>query len=512
MQKIILGLILSVATLQAQQTQEAENFRSVTLEESIKAALEKNLSIRVESITPQISASLVQTAESIFDPTLQASIQDYDQTTKKTSLYSPSKINQADFNFSLTQHLKSSTNYSISFSNTRQNTDSTFATISPYFDVNLAFRVTQPILKNFGAKIAQTKMLIAMKDQEGSVEGFKSSVTNVLTQVEQVYWGFVASISNLKVQQQSLKLAQDLLGQNKVRVQVGTLAPIDILTSEAEVASREEAILTAQNAVDNYEDQLKSLMNLPGLQQDWSMRIRPADKAEFKPRAVNEEAMLKIALEKRPDLIQLKRSLEGSDINLEYARNQLRPDLSLFAQSGSTGIGGNTFIFDQQTGEKIGVIPGGYGDALVEAAKYKFRNWTFGFNFTLQLKNEASKAALHQATLAQLQSELRIKTLEQQIHQDVRAACRQIDTNAKRVEATNAALRLAEKKLEAEQKKYSVGLSTNYFVLQYQKDLTQAQTNLLQAVTDYKFALIALDKVVGRTLENNNVIITDYLK
>lgn len=512
MRRFVLGMILSTTAISAQETQQ-DRPRLVTLDECIKAALEKNLSIRVESYTPQINATLVKSAESIFDPEFKASGQDFDSRTQATDIFSSSQLNQADFDFSFTQLLKTSTSYSLTFSNSRLNRVTSITTINPRFDLGLTLRITQPVLKNFGPSIVKTKMLVAMKDREASEQQFRSSITNVLTQVQQVYWNFVNAISNLEVQRQSLKLARDLLEQNKIRVQVGTLAPIDILQSEAEVATREEAIILAENSVHNFEDQLKALMNLPGEQEDWSMQIRPADKPEFALQQVSEEEMLKTAVEKRPEILQAKIDLLGKDINVRYTKNQRRPDLSLFVQAGTSGIGGNLILREnEQPYDVIGIIPGGYGDALSDVFKYKNPNWTVGFSFTLPLGNNAAEAAYEQATLAKLQTGLRIRSLEQQIYQEVRAACRQLETNRKRVEATQAALRLAEKKLEAEQKKYSVGLSTNYFVLQFQKDLTQAHTNELQAITDYKLALVNLDKVTGMMLDRNNVEVAGYLK
>lgn len=512
MRRFVLGMILSTTAISAQETQQ-DRPRLVTLDECIKAALEKNLSIRVESYTPQITATSVKSAESVFDPAFKASVQDFDSRTRTTDIFSSSQLNQADFDFSFTHLLKTSTSYSLSFSNSRLNRITSITTVNPRFDLGLTLRITQPVLKNFGPSIVKTRMLVAMKDREASEQQFRSSITNILTQVQQVYWNFVNSLSNLEVQRQSLKLAQDLLEQNKIRVQVGTLAPIDILQSEAEVASREEAIILAENSVQNFEDQLKTLMNLPGEQEDWSTPIRPADKPEFALQRVSEEEMVSAALEKRPDILQAKIDVQGKEINVTYTKNQLRPDLSLFVQAGTTGVGGNLFLReDDPPYNVIGVIPGGYGDALSDLFKYKNPNWTVGFNFTLPLGNNAAEAAHEQAALAKLQSALRIKNVEQQIYQEVRNACRQLETGRKRVEATQAALRLAEKKLEAEQKKYSVGLSTNYFVLQFQKDLTQAHTNELQAITDYKLALVNLDKVTGMMLERNNVEVAGYLK
>lgn len=479
---------------EAAQPQTTEGARMVTLSECIKAALEKNLQIRVESFTPKMSASGIKLAGASFDPVLKSTVQDYSAESKKANVFDSSELNRAQFDFSLAHQLKTSTSYSISFTNQRTETDSTFATAGSYFDSNISVRVTQPILKNFGPQNAQKNLLVARKNRDASEEMFKSAVTGVITQVRQTYWNFVHSMANLDVQKQSLKLAQDLLEQNRVRVQVGTLAPIDILQSEAEVASREEAILVAESALENYEDQLKRLMDLPGAGQDWSTTIRPADKPAFEPMHVAESEMVKTALERRPDLLQLRHDLEAKGINLKYAQNQLLPDLNLYAQVGGTGVAG------------------GYSDAVSDALKFEYPNWAIGFNFTLPIKNDAAEAEHERTVLEEMQAGLRIRNLEQQVYQEVRAAVRQVETNQKRVDATRAALRLAEKKLEAEQKKYSVGLTTNYFVLQFQKDLSIAQTNELQALTDYNLALAELDRVTGMALERSNVVIDSYLQ
>ncbi|MBI2840567.1 MAG: TolC family protein [Acidobacteria bacterium] len=511
MRNVALTLLLSVVALHGQETQPG-GARMVTLSDCIKAALEQNLSIRVDSYSPKITSILEKSAKSAFDPVFKSTVQDYGSQNVRTNVFSPSSTNVSQWDFSFAQALPTSTSYSISLTNQRTATDSTYSNFNPYFDVSLGLRVTQPVLRGFGPKIAQNQLLIARKSAESSEYQFRSSITGVITQVQQTYWNLVYSLANLEVQQQSLKLAQDLLEQNKIRVQVGTLAPIDILQSEAEVASREEGILVAESAVQNYEDSLKRLMNLPGDAADWSTTIRPADEPIFEPKQVAEPEMVSTALEHRPDLTQLRIDLSAKDISLSYAKNQLRPDLSLYAQAGSNGVGGNILVREFPGGPITETIPGGYGDAIGDALKWKNRNWTLGFTFTLPIKNQAARAAHERATLEKLQASHRIHNLEQQVYQEVRTACRQVDTNRKRVDATRAALRLAEKKLEAEQKKYSVGLSTNYFVLQFQKDLAQARTNELQAITDYNLSLADLDRVTGMSLERNGVKIEGYLK
>jgi outer membrane protein TolC len=329
--------------------------------------------------------------------------------------------------------------------------------------------------------------------------------------VESAYWNFVHSIENLKVKRQSLKLAQDLLTKSKREVDVGTLAPIEILSAQTEVASREADILQAEAMVKNNEDLLKTIINLAAEEKGVEVDIIPVDKPAFTKKEVSLEGAILTALENRPDLQSSRIDLQNKKINLSYAKNQLLPDLSLRASYWSPGISGTQIIYDELDpfGPPIMTIPGGSSAALRDAFDFKYKNWSVGLTLSIPLSTVLSRAEYAQARVDLDQALFRLENQEQQIFLEIKNAVRAVQTDYKRVHAYKIARELAEKKLEAEEKKLKVGLTANYVVVQHQRDLADARSAELQAMIDYNLSLASLDKALGTTLKNKNIRFSD---
>jgi outer membrane protein TolC len=303
-------------------------------------------------------------------------------------------------------------------------------------------------------------------------------------------------------------LAQDLLAKNKREVDVGTLAPIEILSAQTEVASREADILQAEAMVQNNEDLLKTIINLAAGEKGVEADIIPVDKPAFDQKEVNLEDALLTALENRPDLQANRIDVKSKKLDLSYARNQLLPDLSVIASYWSPGISGTQIIYDISdpfVGPPIDTIPGGSSDALRDAFGLKFKNWYVGLTLSIPLNSVISRAEHAQARVNLDQAIFRLKNQEQQVFLEIKNAVRGVQTDYKRVHAYRIARELAEQKLDAEEKKLKVGLTTNYVVLQYQRDLADALSAELQAIIDYNLSLARLDKALGTTLKNKNI-------
>ena len=339
------------------------------------------------------------------------------------------------------------------------------------------------------------------------------ALIDLVYQVEEAYWNYVYSIENLKVKQKALEWARQLLEKTRREVEVGTKAPIEILSAEAEVASREADILQAEANVKNAEDLLKKLMNLPNL--GWDYKIIPTDKPTFERKEISLEEALKIAFEKRPELEQVKIDIKNKDLDFKYAKNQLLPSLNLVASFWSPGLSGDRLIYlndNPFTGIVVDRIKGGKNEAINEAFKFKYKNWSIRLDLNIPISNLISRANFVKAKIALEQAQLQLKSLEQSIYLEVRNALRELETNRKKVEAYRKSRELAEKKLEAEEKKLSVGLSTNFQVLQYQRDLANQLSLELRAIIDYNLSLAKLQKVLGTILEEKNIKFYSVLK
>jgi outer membrane protein TolC len=295
-------------------------------------------------------------------------------------------------------------------------------------------------------------------------------------------------------------------------VEVGTLAPIEILNAQADVASREADILDAQVLLKNYEDVLKAVINLAADTPDsGQLSLVPADRPAFEKVEANLDQAMATAVANRPDLTASQVDIQNKEINLSYARNQLLPDLSLTAQYWSPGVSGSQILYENNDplfGAIIGTLPGNVSQALKDTFKFRYQNWSLGLTLSIPLNTIFSRAYAAQARVSLDQALASFKAQEQQLALEVRSAVRGVETNYMRAEAYRVARELAQKRMEAEEEKLRVGLSTNYFVLQYQRDLANQQSMELKALIDYNLSLAKLAQVTGLSLKNKNISLT----
>lgn len=493
--------------------QNEEKTLSLSLEECIQKALRNNLGLAVEALSPEIADLSVSLANEKFMPSLALS---YNKQDTRSASYSFLDAEQTvatlqnDYSAQLSQLLPTGGTFSLSLTGYRTDTNRRATTINPRYGNTIRFTFSHPLLKDFGLKMTRRDVLIAQNNRTISEMNFNQALEDTLYRVESAYWNFVYSIENLKVRRQSLKLAQELLEKNRAEIEAGTLAPIEILTAQADVATRQADILEAEAMVKNSEDLLKTIINLPAEMENANeVRIIPSDSPIVIQEEISLEKALQVAMQNRPDLQATRLETKNRELNLSYAKNQLFPDLRLQASYWSPGISGDQILYEGGNalmGKIIGRIPGGSSDALRDALNFKYKNWSAGLTLAFPLNNVLSRALYAQAKLNLEQAQLRIKDQEQQIFLEIKTAVRAVETNAQRVEAYKAARELAEKKLEAEEEKFKVGLSTNYFILQYQRDLANAQIMELRAIVDYNISLANLKRVQGKGHERENLV------
>jgi len=515
---IALLTILIFCTVTLVQTQEKEKTISLSLEDCIAKAMENNLGVAVEVLRPELADISVSFAKEKFMPTLSLG---YEANSRNSASYSwlesadQTITDSSGYEANFTQNIPAGGNFSIILSGSRFDTNQRLQSINPRYSTQLRFNFNQPLLKNFGFKTSRREIIIAQNNREISEIDFKGSLQNTVYSVEEAYWNLVHSIENLTVQRQSLKLAQDFLERNRRSVEIGTMAPIEILSAQSEVATRQADILDAEASVKNNEDTLKTIINLAaeiGEEADL-LKIIPTDKPAYEKKEVTFNEALLTAMNNRPDLQSMRIDLKTSEINLGYAKNQLLPDLSLNASYWSPGVSGTQILFDPLNpfGDPIGELPGGASAALKDTFGFKYKNWTIGLTLTIPFNTFFSRANYAQARVNLEQAELQLKNQEQQIFLEIKNAVRAVQTNYQRVQSRTVARELAQRKLEAEEERLKVGLSTNYIVLQFQRDLATQQTLELRAVIDYNLSLARLDRSLGITLKEKNIKFSEIL-
>jgi outer membrane protein TolC len=288
------------------------------------------------------------------------------------------------------------------------------------------------------------------------------------------------------------------------------MAPLEMLQAQSEVASRDQLLLSAQDMILDNEDKLKNILNYAFDSELGKKRLHPSEAPKFDPgtEGTLEEA-LQAALSKRPDLLVKKKELDNRNIEVKYNKNQTYPTLDLVSSLGLNGISGEAINITTGTIQGTSQFGGGYGNSISDLASGKYRLWEFGFKFSYPLGNRAAKSKLISKKLEVAQLLMDIKDLEKTITLEVREAYRQIKTDIKRVHATRIARKLAEEKLSAEEKKFEVGLSTSFNVLEFQEDLAEQQSNEIKAIIDYKKSKNRLRQAKAKTLEDNNILLSE---
>ena len=498
------------------QAPAKERTISLSLEECIVKTLKNNLGLAAEMLTPRLMDETVALAGEKFYPSVSFSYNKQDTKSASYSFLDASDIvttRQNDNTTQLSQNLPTGGALSVSLYNYLTNTNRSFQTINPRYGSTLRLNFSQPLFKNSGFRMSRREIIVAGFNREVSGENLKQVLEDAIYRIESAYWNLVYSRENLNVVRQSLKLAGELLEKNKAEIEAGTLPPIELLTAEAEVSLRQAEILEAQAQVRNNEELVKTIINLAAEENDIKgVRIVPTDTPTVEKVEVDFDTALDTAIRNRPDLEALRVDSRSREFNLSYAKNQLLPDVSLMLSYWSPGISGDQILYQGDSalsGIVIGTIPGKRSSALRDALNFAYKNTSIGVTVTLPVSNVLSRAYQAQARIALEQARLRIKNQEQELTLELGDAVRAVETNSQRTQAYKTARELAQKKLEAELEKLQVGMSTNYLVLQFQRDLANAQTLELKALTDYKISLAGLDRVmgVGRERQNVNVVL-----
>jgi outer membrane protein TolC len=485
----------------------------VTLNDVINLMIDNNLDIRSNRLSPRSSywQSLV------FYRALQPSIRFSGTVIHNTNL-SNSQLNgtvpvvsqlRGNYAVSFSQLLPTGTSLAVDATMNRTSSTSNLNTFNPSYIGQLTYTVGQHLLRDRGHLPNTRQIIIGQNNEKISETAFEIQLTSLLMQAQKSYWDLVFAGQDLEVKQRSLELAQRTLDENKMKVEIGTLAPVDVLQTEADVASRREQLVISTYNVTAAEDQIKKMTSQDKDPSMFLVKLR-AQETPKRPEAVQiptlEEA-IKIALENRPEMRQAQLDIQNKDIDVLYTRNQKLPSFDVTASYNQNGTGG-TFI---PRGNVIGgaatqqPVPGGIGDAFGQLFHYNYTGYSLGFSFVLPLSNKAADADYERALNEQRLSKSKLEVTAQQIALDVRNALTQAEMNRARIDTAQVTRELAEKKMEAEQEKFNLGTSTLRFVLEEQRNVAQAQTNELQSVVNFTKSLVDLDKAMGMTLRKNNI-------
>ena len=488
----------------AQAARDAQSpdrpLRELRLEEAVSLALEKNLDIQVAKLEPQAVDFQVAGVRNTYRPSFTSTVGVRDQYALPTStLNGGTKVNNATntYNFGMSQNVsKWGGAYTVNWTNSRLETSNSFSTFNPSFQTNLVAAYTQPIMRGFKIDNTRQQLQINLINHDISEESARAATFQTLANVRNAYWDLVFAQSAVEVALRATELADKLVEDNQARVEVGTLAPLDIVQAQSEAATRRQNLAAAEATAQTAELALKRYVVSGTDDPLWLQTIRPVDLPSVQPPPTDIIGAVRKAITERTDVLSSRKNLDSNDVTMRYFQDQSRPALDVNASYGAQGLGGTAFIrsgsgVDSQV---TGTLPGGYLDALSALGNRAYPTWNLNLTMTYPIGGNQADAQYARARVQRSQAMTRLRALEIQIAAEVANAALTAQSNLKRVEAATVAREFAQKRLEAEQSRFEVGMTTNFFVVQAQRDLRDAANTELRALADYRKSLVNFER------------------
>jgi outer membrane protein len=477
------------------------------------------------------TSGIVNTSEGLgpiitsFDPIVSGTLQFDHARFIPTSPFVGTAQNTQTANFSYAQGFQWGTNLAVGFTNSRQTTNSLFTTVSPAINSGFQFKLTQHLLQGFGFLPNDRLIRITKNNREITDVAFRLQIITTVDQIENLYWNLVYAYENVRVQEEALAFAQKTLSDNQKQVQIGSLAPIEVVRAQNTVALDQQNLVQAQTNLDLQQLLMKNALSRT-LQDP---RLASADVIPTTTMALPQqepvvptEDLVNEALQHRPDLAESRIDLVNRDLSARAIKNALLPSLDLFAYYNGSGIGGaqNPNYICAQPGQANSsfcqgftpTAPISYGSTLGDLVDSSAPDKGIGVTLNIPIRNREAQALQVRSQLEYRQSQMRLQQIENQVRIEVRNAQFSVTQNHASVQAAQAAVELAQQSLDAEQKKYNLGASTGTNVLNYQSQLAAARSQLVSAQAAYEKAQVELDRATGLLLEHAGIVMSDAEK
>jgi outer membrane protein TolC len=484
--------------LSAQTTPPSPAPLHLTVDQAVTMALDQNLELSAARLDPQISDTRVAAAVSAFRPVFSSSIQRNNQLQPPSSFLIPTatRTDLVTSTMGLSQRLRwLGTSYSVSWDASHTDSNSFLNSYNPLVRSGLALHVSQPLIRDL--LVDSSRLQVTLSQQNRSIEETRLDETVVQTtaNVKSAYWNLASAIANVEARRLALTLAEELARVNRAKVEVGQSPPLDLLSAQAEVAANQEQLIIAETAVRRAEDRLRVMIFDATDRDVWAIRIEPIDLPPSELVPIDVDSAVGTALRERGDLVRARTEIENADAAAKFARNQTLPDVRLNASYQAGGLGGTQVL---RSGGFPGTIVGGgevvtFGSVVNQVFRNDYPTWAVGLSVDYPLGGSAEAAADARARLERARAVERAKSAEAHVIQQIRDAAWKVEMNAKRIATTRALSQLAEQRLDAENKRLDVGMSTSFLVIQAQRDFAQARTSELSAILAYDLALVEFE-------------------
>ena len=501
--------------------------RELSVKDAIRLALINNLEIAIEDYNEDLNRQWIFGTRGFYDPRLQFEVGWAATENPARSILDAGQgipVNTTDriyFDTSLVQNLPNGSSLTLSFNNNRYSTNSTFSFMNPSFGSNFAVSMRQPLWRGFRKTWTKRQLKLFNLDTEISDSQFQQKVSEIVQQVQNQYWELVFAIESYEAIRKSMELAIIQHENNRKRVRIGVMAPIEITASRAEVATREQEMIQSEVQIITSQNGLKRYLAPDPTAAIWNLTLIPTQLPQVRDLAITMDEAIARAMERRPELEQNRLEREKVEVDREFYRRDGRPTVDLVASLTNTGRAGEIFGSEFVDTDGDGVpdtrmqnVPqpaspffGSFGNSWGQVFGFDYINYTLGVSVEIPLRNRANEAERARILIRDRRLASQLKNQQQMIIVEVRNAYESIATQRKRLEAARVARQLSEAQLEGENKRFQAGLSTNFEVLRYQRDLSQSQVQELRARVDYQQAVTDLEKAMYTIVDRNDIVL-----
>jgi outer membrane protein TolC len=490
----------------------------LSLKNYVDLVLANNPDVSIQKLSVEYQKNAIQRAFSVFDPAVLASFRSTRQQTPSNSvLNGAASLNQLTQPLSInyTQLLGTGMTYSVGFSDTKISTNSAFATYNPSYGSNLTFNINQPLLRGRGSYFVRLPITLARSRLKSSQYSLEDQIMQLVSNAELAYWAVVEARESLLVQEKSLALADTSLKRSKRELELGAISSLEIYQPEANYANAELAVTQARYRLQQAEDALRRQIgaDLDPKARDLPLVLTESVNPPAETATPDKEQVVERALARRPDLKSLAENLGADDLTIAQANNALLPDLSLTAQYGSFGQGGtfyarqNVFAGDGTSSQVITAVPGGFGDAWTQMFGFGYPTYGFGLTLRLPIKDRKASADLADAVVTKRLDALKLRSAQQNARLQVLQALSQVENSKASVQMAKVARDLAQKRVDADQKRYDLGTTTIFFLLASQNDLAAAESALVRESINYRRNILNLLQRTGELLEERGITV-----
>jgi outer membrane protein TolC len=484
----------------------------ISLNEVVNMMVDQNLDIQSNRFTPRSSALQTLVFYKVLQPSLTVNV-----TWANNSSFSTSQLNgasslgllQNNFSVGYAKNLKWGTTIGIATTMARSKTNNSYSTFNPAYVGKITYSVSQHLLQNRGSLINLRQVYQSENNERISEAQFEIQMTALLVTAQKAYWDLVMAEKDLAVKQGSVDLAKQTLEENKQKVEIGTMAKIDVVQTQLDVAQRGDVVVGASGTVTQAQDQIKKLISNANDSSLFMVSLKTMESPrEPHPNEIPDlKSALAVAFENRPEIRQAVLDLKNKDLDVQYTKNQKSASFDISANFSQNGTGGTQRVLGSVLGQSTvtEIKPGGVGDAISQLFGFNYTGYNVGFTFIIPLDNKAAKADFSRAVNERKLSSSKIDATSQAIALEVRNAITSAEVASARVDTARATLDLAQQTLDAEKAKFDAGTSILKFVLEAQRDVSTYQSAEIQAEVNYTKALVDLDRAMGMTLNRNGL-------